>query len=574
MRCPIWDDATMFIRRKKNKTSTAIQLVENHRVGHTTKQRVLRHVGSARSPSELDELIRLAEVLKAEMEAKIIAKQTKHLRPSFASAIGQLSPQITKDKVDISHLEETGRYVLGIHDIYGYIYSHLGFDNLFTRPTQRQAAAKILREIVMARIARPQSKQATVEWLQTHVGVSINLNHVYQMMDKIDEGFCERIQQQALNAALNLTGKTLNVLFYDATTLYFESFNEDELKQNGYSKDMKFNQSQILLALFVTDKGLPIGYEVFPGSTFEGHTLVTTLTALKKRYKLDDVIFVADRGLFSEDNLSLLESNGFKYIVGARLKNMNKKLQSCILDENNYQSTGFVVHQRTDPNKQKEERQRIASFPVKHRYLVVHYSSRRAKKDKYDRNEAIEKLTKKLQKSKNPKSLLSNYGYKKYIDVEGDVNITLNQEKLKSAESWDGLMGVMTNISDHNPENLFKHYRSLWQIEESFRINKHDLRMRPIFHWKPHRVRAHIAIAFMAFVCVRYLETLMTIRQQKISPEQIRKTLLQVQASVIREKGSGKTFLLSSAIPPPAKTIYKAIGIKLPDCTKKIHCGA
>ena len=98
--------------------------------------------------------------------------------------------------------------------------------------------------------------------------------------------------------------------------------------------------------------------------------------------------------------------------------------------------------------------------------------------------------------------------------------------------------------------------------------------MRPIFHWRPHRVRAHIAIAFMAFVCVRYLERFISIKQQKISPEQIRKNLLLVQASVIREKGSRQSFLLSSSIPAVAKAIYKTIGIKLPACTTKIQCGA
>jgi len=433
-------------------------------------------VGSAKTETELEELCRLAKILKAEMENKIIAKKSKNLYPTFASALGRLSA--AKDLVNISRLEEVGRYILGIHDIYGYIYSHLGFDNLFTKPRQRQEAAKLLREIVLARIALPQSKRSTVEWLETQTGFSIQLDHVYQMMDKIDDVFCERIQQQALNAAVNLTGQKLNVLFYDATTLYFESFTEDELKQNGYSKDMKFNQPQVLLTLFVTEKGLPVGYEVFPGSTFEGHTLVTTLEALKKRYDLKEVVFVADRGLFSEENLTLLDKNGFKYIVGARLKNMTKVLQKNILDKNNYTVTDVVLHQRTDPTKQQSEQQRIASFPLKGKQLIVHYSSRRAKKDKHDREDAIEKVTKKLQKSKNPKSLLNNYGYKKYIDIDGDVDITINQDKLQAAEAWDGLMGVITNITDYSYENILKHYRSLWQVEESFRINKHDLSVK------------------------------------------------------------------------------------------------
>ena len=165
--------------------------------------------------------------------------------------------------------------------------------------------------------------------------------------------------------------------------------------------------------------------------------------------------------MFSEENLTLLEKNGFKYIVGARLKNMTKTLQKNILDKNNYKITEVVIHQRTDPAKQQFEQQRIASFPIKGRQLIVHHSSRRARKDKYDRENAIEKVTKKLQRSKNPKSLLNNYGYKKYIDIEGDVDIIINQDKLKAAEAWDGLMGIVTNITDNSHENILKHYRGL-----------------------------------------------------------------------------------------------------------------
>jgi transposase len=203
--------------------------------------------------------------------------------------------------------------------------------------------------------------------------------------------------------------------------------------------------------------------------------------------------------------------------------------------------------------------------------LIVHYHSDRAKKDAYDRSKSIEKLYKKISKSKHPKSLLNNYGYKKYLEVQGEARLKINEAKIEESAQWDGLLGIVTNVKDKTPENLLWHYRGLWQIEESFRINKHDLRMRPIYHWSPHRIKAHIAISFMAFVCVRYLEYRVAVQSEKLSPEEIRKALLQTQASIIQDKKSKQAFLLPSRIHPHAKEIYRVMKIKLPKKLMKIE---
>jgi transposase len=564
----------MFIREKAsaNKTKVVIQIVENQRVGNTTKQTVLRHIGTGQTPEEIDQLKRIALLVKGQLESETRARS--QVKPQFAAQLEQVKDSGKTHLVDISQLEETKRYTLGIHDIYGLIYHQLGFTNLFTRPHQRKEAANVLREIILARIAKPLSKRASVELLEEQFNVSLELDRVYKMMDKMDDAFYERIQQQALMMTRKLTGEKLRVLFYDATTLYFESFIEDELKQNGYSKDMKFNQPQVLLALLVTEKGLPIGYELFPGSTFEGHTLIPTLEKLKARYQLDEIIFVADRGLLSEANLTLLEEKKFKYIVGARIKNVAKKLQSLILDEANYQPVEIQWNAKKKKQDKEPPVQRLAIFEqANNRKLVVHYHSKRAEKDAHDRSKSIEKLYKKLAKSNDPKSLLNNYGYKKYMEVKGEATLQLNEAKIEEEARWDGLLGVTTNIDDRPPEELLHQYRGLWQIEESFRINKHDLKMRPIFHWRPHRVKAHLAISFMAFVCVRYLEYLLLVHSEKLSPEVIRKSLLQVQASVIKDKSSGKQFLLSSCLPAYAKKIYQVMGVKIPPHTIEL-CGA
>lgn len=553
----------MFVRIKKvaNKQSVSIQIVENRRVGNTTRQQVLRHVGTGHTPEEIEQLKRIGERLKVELE-----NAPSEPSGTFSRSAGGTSKSIM---VNINQLQERARRVLGIHDVYGHIYDRVGFSNLFTKPKQREDCAQLLRHMVLSRIAYPLSKRASVHWLSERCGVECDIDHVYQTMDKIDDIFIERVKQCALTETLKLTGEGLRVLFYDVTTLYFESFSEDALKQNGYSKDLKFNQPQILLALMVTEKGLPIGYEIFPGSTFEGHTLITALENLQKKHDVKEVIFVADRGLFSEENLALLEEKGFTYIVGARIKNMPKTIGRAILNGEHYQKSSLSFHQASD--KEDVIEQRIASFELhKKRKLVVHYSSKRAKKDAHERHKSIEKLHKKLAKSKNPASLLSSYGYKKFLGIEGNAQIVVQTDKIAEAAKWDGLVGVITNDEKATAEQLFSHYRGLWQIEESFRINKHDLKMRPIYHWQPQRVKAHIAICFMSFVCVRYLEYLTALQIQKMSPEVIRQALLNVQASIIEDKQSGKIFLLPSELSPSAKEIYRILNIKIPISVSEI----
>lgn len=539
----------MFIRTKKTPRSKSIsvQLVEAFRESGKIKQRVIHHFGTVETKEKLEALIQLAEAMKTDLKHSKLCTQ-KNLVVENHSVVGILQA-VTDDTVFIANnLEELQRYILGIHDVYGYIYDHLGFSNPFSNPARHTHTAKILREIVLARIAHPVSKRASVVMLDNQFGINIKLDNVYQMMDKMDDKFYEKIQDIALSTVLKTTEGKLSILFYDATTLYFESFNEDDLKQNGYSKDMKFNQPQVLLALFIAENGLPVGYELFPGATYEGHTLIPVLEKLKQRYQIERLVFVADRGLLSDDNISYLEDNKFNYIVGARLKNLSKKMQGKILDDSNYVTT---------------DNKKTAIFEhIKDRQLVVNYSHDRALKDKTDREKAVSKLYKKLSKSDDPKSLLSNYGYKKYINLVGDAKIKINETKLQEDAKWDGLLGVITNIKTMAADNILANYRLLWQIEECFRINKHDLKMRPIYHWVPERIKAHIAIAFIAFVCVRYLEYRISLQSQKISTEVIRESLLQVQASVIHDTKTDAKFLLPAKINKYAKEIYRVLSIR------------
>ncbi|MDR2557141.1 MAG: IS1634 family transposase, partial [Bacteroidales bacterium] len=342
----------------------------------------------------------------------------------------------------------------------------------------------------------------------------------------------------------------VRIFFYDCTTLYFESFTQDELRRFGYSKDNKFNQGQVLLALMVSEEGLPVGYDVFAGNMYEGNTFSQAITKLKERYGISKAVIVADSGLMSDENVSMIETSGLNFILGARLKNMSTEWKNKILDNSRYEIF------REDEN----DVLRLRDFdfsPTKR--LIVSHSKARAEKDQKDREKAVLRLREKLEKSKNPAALISNYGYKKFLSVEGDVSIKIDEEKMQKSSLWDGLHGVFSNIErrDLDAQSILEQYHGLWQVEESFRINKHDLRIRPVFHWTATRIKAHIAICFTAFALIRFIQHYVKRElKETLSPQRIRQELSSVQESILIDLRDNNKYVIPSKTSEYAKKLY------------------
>ena len=538
----------MFVRVKTtpNSPRRSVQIVESVRRGRQIQQKIIRHVGIAMNDQELQRLKELAEFVKANIQA-----QNQPSLFSQEQLVEQVSnaPRVARGplKVDLKQLRETQRGISGIHEVYGQLYRELGLHRLL--PISRYPASnQALYQCVMARIANPKSKRGSVRLLEQDFGVRLPLEKVYRMMDQLDEGRVERLRGLAATAAQSLLGGPLDLLFFDCTTLYFESFVEDELKQAGYSKDAKFKESQVLLALAVTQSGLPVSYEVFPGATFEGKSLVPVIERMRRCHELRRVVVVADRGLLSEHNLKALESVGAYYILGARLRTLPKSVQAQVLDRRHYRAGATPG-------------ERMLELSHRGRRMIVNDSSVRARKDARDRQKALDKLIRKLGKSQNPKDLLNNYGYKKFLRVEGNARLTVNQAKVQEEQHWDGLHGVVTNLEQMPGEEALAHYRGLWQVEEAFRISKHDLRVRPVFHWTPARIRAHLAISFMALLCVRHLVYRVGFRA-RLSAEAIRNALLHVQYSVLEHVSTQHRYVIPSQVSQEAVKVYQAVGLK------------
>ena len=544
----------MFIRRKRiDETRTKVQVVRSERIGAKVRQKVLRHVGTAHSEAELEGLEGVAQIVMEEIRAAEIGAE-----PLFpAKELGELTDLAGRAAenpqpagADISECRHEGRVQAGVRQAFGAVYSGFGWDRLFG--PRRMRANRIVKELALARIAQPLSKRATVRELDAHGALPLNLDCVYRTMDLIDEGKTDEIRESSLRAAETLLPEPLAAVFYDTTTLYFESEREDGLRAKGHSKDGKPHRVQVLFAILITPEGLPVGYELFPGNTYEGGTLVSALERLESRLPGTRLTVVADAAMISAANESALRARGTPYILGARLKNRNRAETERILDPGGYSAWG---------RGESRDSARLREIGTGGGRLIATYSPKRARKDERDRARRIERLRARLAGNGSAAAQCGR-GAARFLDFP-DGKVRLNEEKIAAAARWDGLRGIMAwGCDESDPRDLVTQYRKLSEIEACFRAGKHDLRIRPVFHWRPRRIRAHIAICYMAFCCLQHLRRRLAARGHPMSPDRIRRALNELQFSVLSGKGGRGKYGLPHAAPPDAKEIYRTLGLK------------
>ncbi|MEO6683163.1 MAG: IS1634 family transposase, partial [Ginsengibacter sp.] len=360
--------------------------------------------------------------------------------------------------------------LLGPEIVLGKLFDQIGFNLI---------EDELFRHLVIARLIYPVSKLKTIDYLQKYKGITLHVNEIYRYLDKLHAQQISQVQEINFSHTLKLLDGKLAVVFYDVTTLYFEAADEDDLRRSGFSKDGKHSNPQIVLGLLVSENGYPLDYQIFEGNKFEGHTMLPVIDAFKEKYRMQKLIVIADSGLMSNRNITSLIERGYDFIIGGRIKNESQELQKQIttlrLDDN--QST--VI--------QKDKFLR----------LVIHYSKSRAHKDAFNRTKGIDRLKKLVTSGKLTKKHINNRGYNKYLKLEGEVNVKIDEEKYTDDSKWDGLKGYLTNTS-LSKETVMEYYRQLWQIEKTFRITKTDLKVRPIYHYARRRIESHICIAFAA----------------------------------------------------------------------------
>jgi transposase len=481
----------MFVRKKKNKSGViSVQVIDKS----SGSYKLLKTIGSSANPGEVERLFQQAR--------EWIRTKTGSLELDFQNEF-----QVFNHFVDnIQSIQIAGAELL-----LGRLFDEIGFSKI---------SDIIFRQLVIFRLCFPASKLKTTDYLQKYNSTSMDVEAIYRYLDKLHQQQKERVQQISYEHTLKVLNDKISILFYDVTTLYFEIDAEDDLRKTGFSKEGKHQHPQIVLGLLVSVDGYPLAYEIFEGNKFEGHTMLPVIDGFALKYQLKDLVIVADSGLMSQANITELQSKGYQYILGARIKSETADIKKQIL------SLTLVNGQSKVIEKENVTR------------LIITYSEGRAKKDKANREKGLRKLEKQITKGRLTKAALNNRGYNKFLKLEGEVNISMDETKIKEDMCWDGLKGYITNTT-LSKEDIIDNYKHLWKIEKAFRISKTELRIRPVYHRLQRRIEAHICIAFVAYKVYKELERQLKNKKAGLSAEkaiEIAKTIYSIKVIAPKTK--------------------------------------
>lgn len=521
-----------FLRIDRKKSGQYISIAETYRTANgKVRTRILYNLGS------------VADYTPAQLQR--IGKQLYELGG------GDLKPLLGLDA------KETARYNYGYSQIYSTVIKHYGIDLILNRLARKYKLKFNLYNAVLLmlleRLQDPCSKRANWFNQREYLGLApVSLHHLYRALDKLADN-SKLLQRQIFETGRDLFNRKLDVVFYDVTTLYFESEKEQDgsLRQMGFGKDGKIGHTQILFCMLIDQDKQPVGYRIFKGDMFEGHTFEKSLDDLKTEYQIEKVIVVADRGMLSSRNIELIQDKGYEFILGERLKNLSKKQQDELLNVSQYQNQWTY----TD----RDEQQIIIKYTtleLEGKKIIATYSEKRADKDRHDREKKLQTAQTLL---KNP-SLLKKKTARFFIKSEGKEKYILDEEKVKNQEKYDGILAISTNNTSLEVTEILSQYKQLFKIEHTFRTFKSHLEMRPMFHWTDKRIEGHICLCYIAFTLLNYVLLKAKEAKQSLTENSLRKTLDKMQVSLI-EQHQEQTFL-RSADNPQQKELLTALGIR------------
>jgi transposase len=479
----------MFVRKKKNPSGVvSIQVIDKSH----SKYRVLRTIGSSSDVLEIASLYSQGK--------KWIA-----IQKGECDMFSQLEQQREEKQVTDYLLGNIENILLnGTQLILNQLFKLVGFDTIDD---------DILKHLVIARLCQPSSKAGTVDYLKSHFDQEIELHKIYRYLDRLHNSLQEKIQQISVAHTKKLLGGKIGLVFYDVTTLYFETDYSDDFRVTGFSKDGKHSQPQVVLGLLVSKDGYPLSWSLFNGSQYEGYTMIPIV---------EDFVVVSDSGLMNQKNISLLETSGYKYIIGARIKNENKEITQWILS---LEKQDGCFHE-------------LGKLPKSR--LIVGYSESRAKKDKYNRIKGVKRLKTAYKSGTITKENINKRGYNKFLELSDDVQVVINEEKIHDDEKWDGWKGYLTNTKLPAQE-VYEQYRELWVIERAYRVTKGTLELRPMFHFTPKRIEAHVCICFVAYKVYKELERILKLSGINLSVDKVLNIAKTITTLKIKLPVSGET---------------------------------
>lgn len=481
----------MQVRTVKTASdSIAVQVIRYE----NRKRIVVKHIGSAR-----DNVGALR--LKSEAHRWIAAQS------------GQLDVFNTNQtNNDVENFDLVGLRYDFFYEIIACIQKIIGYDKL---------GSQFIQDLVTIRLFEPASKLRSIELLQTYFGIKAQRKQFYKETALLDD-LQNKASDITLRFAQSVFGSDFTLVFYDVTTLYFETFEEDDFRKTGFSKDNKPQQPQVLIGLLVNKEGFPLSYEMFAGNSFEGHTMMPAIKSFQTRLGIKNFTVIADAAMISAENIASLKAEQIHYIVGARLGNISAMMLQNI-DTGLTRLDGQHIRLRSDPN--------IG-------YLICSYSEKRYKKDKYEMEKQIARAKKIVEQPGTSKKVK----YVKAVNEKLEVNDNLIAKTTKLL----GIKGYYTDLPEDqlSSQLVIDRYHELYKIELAFRISKHDLKARPVYHYKQASVRLHILICFMALVVSKYIEI-----KTNQSNQAFLKELKKITTAILKNTKTGHSVKKTNEIP-------------------------
>lgn len=537
----------MYIRTTTNGKGVAYyHLVESYRDHGKVRQRTLLSLGKVED-GKLDQL------------AEAISKHTDKISVF----------NLAKD-VDINDT-----YILGPLLILERMINTLGLSDCLSMLQRKHKKLefdfkKVIFTQICSRFVKPVSKLALYDnWISRLYPGMIEhetaLQHIYRSLDLLHK-HKEEIEKYLFSYGKNLFDINVDVVLYDLTTLRFESTRTDmgDLRQFGYSKEMRTDCTQIVLGLLTDTEGIPLCFEVHPGNTFEGKTLDGIVDRISKKLVIRRFIFVADRGLFSMTNLEHIKQRNGEFIVGLKMGVLKNQIQKEFydLDLFTWLNNDLAIFETSFGDDR----------------CIITWSRVRAERDRKSREEVIDRITATLTSSKPvSQKFITNRAYKKYILVKNESECALNQKAINDQKKKDGFFGIITNVKEMSAAEIVSNYKELWRIEDAFGEMKGTLKSRPMFHWTDQRIIGHLMLCFLAHFCEAHLTKLLRkseilqsskaidngiIKKRSLTLKAAMEELNQVMAVPVRVRK--ETIWLRTDIPPNACKLFKALGMPIP----------
>lgn len=500
----------MFIRVTTNrKGQSYYHLVESYRDQGKVRQRTLLSLGKVEE-NRLDELVSAISKHKDVLTALEAAKT----------------------------IEIDDTYILGPLLVLQHIFTRFGIGSILSGITTQHSQLqfnfeRLVFTMIACRFLKPGSKLKIFEYWQNKFYPEIlsgqdELHHFYRAVDLLSQ-HKDQIEQALYWHGRDLLNMSVDVVLYDLTTLRFESTREDlgKLCRFGYSKEMRSDCTQVVLGLMVDTDGIPLGFEVYPGNTFEGATLSDIVKRMREKFKVRRFIFVADRGLFSAKNLEHIRAhcgngeNG-EFIVGMKLGQIKQRH-----DE-------FYDHSRfTKVNDEFEWYETTYNGDR----CIVTWSQKRAERDRQTREDILSKIRKKLIKKNTARDFVSNKNYLKYVTGLKKGDPKLDEAVIATESRKDGFFGVITNVpvARMSPAEVITAYKHLWIVEDAFGEIKGSLKARPVYHWTDERIKGHLTMCFLAYFCEAQITKLLRQKKVNLESEAVREGLIQERPLTVVE---------------------------------------